>query len=86
MSRLHNNANVLSVGARVVAPTLAIEIADVWLTTEFQAERHQRRIKQIEEIESQQLSGGPPEPDIFATWTRGHSIERRCSDVRRTQP
>ncbi len=50
MSRRHNNANVLSVGARVVAPAMAQQIVDVWLSTEFEGGRHQRRIDQLEEL------------------------------------
>lgn len=51
MSRLHNNANVLSMGGRVVAPAMAEEIVDVWLTTEFEGGRHQRRVDQLADIE-----------------------------------
>ncbi|NOX30298.1 MAG: RpiB/LacA/LacB family sugar-phosphate isomerase, partial [Actinobacteria bacterium] len=50
MSRRHNNANVLSIGARVVAPAMAQEIVDVWLSTDFEGGRHQRRIDQLEQI------------------------------------
>lgn len=52
MSRLHNDANVMSIGGRVVAPSLAAEIVDLWLRTEFEGGRHRRRIEQITEIES----------------------------------
>src|SRR5512134_2754201 len=51
MSRLHNDANVLSIGGRIVAPGLADEILRVWLDTAFEGGRHQRRIDQISEIE-----------------------------------
>jgi ribose 5-phosphate isomerase B len=51
-SRLHNDANVLSMGARVVGEGLADEIVRVWLTTDFEGGRHQRRIDQITAIES----------------------------------
>lgn len=44
MSREHNNANVLCLGARVVGPGLAEEIVKVWMQTEFAGGRHQRRI------------------------------------------
>lgn len=50
-SRLHNDANVLSIGARVVGVGLAEEILDVWLTTPFEGGRHARRIAQIADIE-----------------------------------
>lgn len=49
MTRLHNNANVLAMGAGVVGANLALEITDTFLETEFsEEERHQRRIDQIE--------------------------------------
>lgn len=49
MTRLHNNANVLAMGAGVVGGNLALEITDTFLETEFsEEERHQRRIDQIE--------------------------------------
>ncbi len=52
MSRLHNDANVLAMGGRVVAFALADEIATVWLSTTFEGGRHQRRVDQITAIES----------------------------------
>jgi ribose 5-phosphate isomerase B len=51
MSREHNDANVLAIGARIVAPALADEILTMWLTTPFEGGRHERRIAQIAEIE-----------------------------------
>ena len=45
MSREHNNANVLCLGARVVGPGLALEIVKTWLRTEFGGSRHLRRIE-----------------------------------------
>jgi ribose 5-phosphate isomerase B len=51
-SRRHNDANVLSIGARVVGEGLADEILRVWLTTEFEGGRHQRRIDEIHELEA----------------------------------
>jgi ribose 5-phosphate isomerase B len=53
MSREHNDANVLSIGARIVAPQLADEILTLWLTTPFEGGRHERRIAQIAEIEEE---------------------------------
>ena len=44
MSREHNDANVLCLGARVVGPGLAGEIVRAWVSTEFAGGRHQRRI------------------------------------------
>jgi ribose 5-phosphate isomerase B len=50
-SRRHNDANVLSMGGRVVGFGLADEIVRKWLTTEFEGGRHVRRLEQIAEIE-----------------------------------
>lgn len=50
LTRLHNDANVLAMGAGIVGPNLALEIVDTFLETEFSGEeRHQRRIDAIEE-------------------------------------
>jgi ribose 5-phosphate isomerase B len=50
-SRLHNDANVLSMGARVVGEGLADEILAVWLATPFEGGRHQRRVDEISALE-----------------------------------
>jgi ribose 5-phosphate isomerase B len=47
LSRLHNDANVLSMGGRIVAFGLADEILKLWLDTPFEGGRHQRRLDQI---------------------------------------
>ena len=51
LSRQHNDANVLSIGGRIVAFGLADEILALWLDTTFEGGRHQRRIDQITEAE-----------------------------------
>jgi ribose 5-phosphate isomerase B len=51
LSREHNNANVLSMGGRIVAFGLADEILTLWLATAFEGGRHQQRIDQITEAE-----------------------------------
>jgi ribose 5-phosphate isomerase B len=51
LSREHNDANVLSLGARVVAAALAGEIVRIWMETPFEGGRHKRRIEQIAELE-----------------------------------
>jgi len=51
LSREHNDANVLSIGGRIVAFGLADEILTLWLDTAFEGGRHQRRIDQILEAE-----------------------------------
>jgi ribose 5-phosphate isomerase B len=53
LSRAHNDANVLTLGARIVALPLADEIVALWLITEFEGGRHQRRIEEIANIEKQ---------------------------------
>ena len=52
MTRLHNDTNMMALGAGVVGENLALEIADTWLSTEFSGdERHQRRIDKMMAIE-----------------------------------
>jgi ribose 5-phosphate isomerase B len=48
LSRQHNDANVLSLGERLVPEPLALEIVRIWLTTDFEGGRHARRIAQLE--------------------------------------
>ena len=50
MSRKHNNANVLALGGRVLDANLAIAVVDTWLFTEFEGDRHSRRIDMLERI------------------------------------
>ena len=50
-SREHNNANILVLGGRLIGKALAREILKVWLETEFQGGRHQRRIDKITALE-----------------------------------
>jgi ribose 5-phosphate isomerase B len=57
MARTHNDANVLSMGARIVAPEMARLILDIWLQTEFEGGRHERRVDQIMEIEREETAG-----------------------------
>lgn len=54
LSRAHNDANVLSIGGRIVAPGLASEILRVWLDTPFEGGRHQRRLDQLVAIEEEE--------------------------------
>ena len=57
MSRQHNDSNVLSMGARIVGSGLAREIVELWLSTEFEGGRHERRVSQIQEIEREEADG-----------------------------
>lgn len=52
LSRQHNDANVLSMGARVVGLGLADDIVDTWIATDFEGGRHQRRIDQLAALEA----------------------------------
>lgn len=54
MAREHNDANVLSIGARIVAPELADEISHVFLSTAFEGDRHIGRLEQIANIEREE--------------------------------
>jgi ribose 5-phosphate isomerase B len=47
LSRQHNDANVLSLGERLIAEDLALEIVRVWLTTDFDGGRHLRRVEML---------------------------------------
>lgn len=51
MSRMHNNANMLALGGRVTGVGLALEMVDVWLSTEFEGGRHENRVNKIMDIE-----------------------------------
>ena len=55
LSRMHNDANVLSMGGRVVAPAYARAIVRVWLDTAFEGGRHVPRLEQIASIERGEL-------------------------------
>lgn len=50
MSRMHNNANMIALGGRVVGPGLALDIVRIFLETEFEGGRHERRINKIDDI------------------------------------
>lgn len=49
LGRQHNNANVLSLGQRMVSPETALEIVKIWLDTPFEGGRHQKRIDLIDQ-------------------------------------
>ena len=49
LSRQHNNANILSLGARFMSEEEMYKIIDVWLSTDFESGRHQRRIEKLDE-------------------------------------
>jgi ribose 5-phosphate isomerase B len=55
MSREHNDANVLTLGARILDEPTAMKIVDIWLATEFAGGRHQKRVDKISQIEHEAL-------------------------------
>ncbi|MDW7675704.1 MAG: ribose 5-phosphate isomerase B [Bacillota bacterium] len=57
-TRQHNNSNVLTMGERVVGVGLALEILKIWLTTDFEGGRHQRRVEKITGIEEKFTNQG----------------------------
>lgn len=52
MSRRHNNANILVMGARVIGEALALEIVRAWLETSFEGGRHQRRLDKFDRLDT----------------------------------
>ena len=54
LAREHNDANVLALGGRILAPVFALAIVDVFLAATFQGGRHTRRLAQITEIEEEE--------------------------------
>jgi ribose 5-phosphate isomerase B len=57
ISRAHNDANVLVLGAKVVGPELAAELTELWLRTGFKGGRHQARLDQIAALERGESPG-----------------------------
>jgi ribose 5-phosphate isomerase B len=57
LSRQHNDANVLALGARILAPELALVIVDAWLGATFQGGRHIGRLAQVADIEREECGG-----------------------------
>ena len=47
LSRLHNNANVMTIGARLTKKNLALKCVDIFIKTEFEGGRHLRRVRKI---------------------------------------
>ncbi|HMD47353.1 MAG TPA: ribose 5-phosphate isomerase B [Acidimicrobiales bacterium] len=57
-ARKHNDANVLSIGARIVASELALDIVDVFLATGFDGGRHAQRLAEVTQIEDEEAARG----------------------------
>lgn len=56
-ARSHNDANVLSLGGRILGEALALAIVDEFLATDFEGDRHVRRLQQIADIEKEECEG-----------------------------
>ncbi|HCU07914.1 MAG TPA: ribose 5-phosphate isomerase B [Clostridiales bacterium] len=50
MAKKHNNANILALGGRILAPAEAVEIVDTWLEHTFEGDRHARRVRLLDEM------------------------------------
>ena len=59
LSRAHNDANVISIGARVISVELALKMLDLWLTTPFDGGRHARRVQKITALDKCSLEPLP---------------------------
>jgi ribose 5-phosphate isomerase B len=57
LARQHNDANVLSLGARQLADHYALTVLEVFLTTDFEGGRHQGRLEQVRDIEREECDG-----------------------------
>lgn len=53
LTRQHNDANVMALGAAITPPMLALELVDIFLDTEFQGGRHQRRVDKLAALETE---------------------------------
>ncbi len=51
LTRQHNDANMMALGAAITSPMMAMELIDIFLETEFQGGRHQRRVDKITALE-----------------------------------
>lgn len=63
LAREHNDANVLSIGARLVEPDTALQIVDVFLSTAFEGGRHVARVRKIAQLETEERGDAPPRPE-----------------------
>jgi ribose 5-phosphate isomerase B len=60
MSREHNNANVLTLGARILKEDETLQIVDQWLATPFAGGRHERRVEKIAAVEREETQTARP--------------------------
>jgi ribose 5-phosphate isomerase B len=65
LARQHNDANVLAMGARILAPELACDVVDVFVTTSFEGGRHKARLDGIRSIEAEECKAwGAAHPEV----------------------
>ena len=62
LARLHNDANVLALGARLLGDVLALAVVDAFLDTAFEGGRHRPRLEQLRGIEAEECAGAPDPP------------------------
>lgn len=88
MSRQHGDANVLSLGGRIVAEGLADEILELWLSTEFEGGRHQRRMEQLDGLEDTFSEPAAQDEyiDQLLTAARAQSAQAAAAAAPSTQP
>lgn len=60
LSRAHNDANAISLGARMISVELALKMVDIWLTTPFDGGRHARRLEKVAALDACSLKPLPP--------------------------
>jgi len=60
LSRAHNDANVISIGARMISIDLALKMIDIWLAAPFDGGRHARRVQKIAELDKCSPAPVPP--------------------------
>ncbi len=79
LSRAHNDANAMSIGARLVPAELALKMIDVWLTTPFDGGRHARRVRKITALDQCSLEPlpaqeGDPKRDASRLGTQAQGV------------
>jgi ribose 5-phosphate isomerase B len=80
-TRLHNDANILCLGGRVVSPAKANELVDLFLDTKFSGEeRHVRRIKQITELENKEYAKANENKDEKAESEKADDIKEEATE------
>ena len=52
MSRAHNNTNIITIGSRYVSIDVAKNIVELWLTSDYEGERHEDRLNKLKQIEN----------------------------------